>query len=187
MVERNTGCIYTGLCNFSRLHTAHILELCDIRAPWLGVRSLDRARPWLPWATCTTQSLVYFLSKCWGHSVLRRTVCLHKHSCQCSLSVCHSRLSWKVLHLWGRLLFFECRPYSPAVHLSSDSIADLQAPLPCSLAQPCNLASAAVNWKGRRRSQAGGGSCWSRLAVIARDPVTSIWESGAFFRCLWEI
>lgn len=52
MAERNTGCSYTGLCNFSRSHAARMWELRGVSPPdW--VASPDRARPWLPWAAQT--------------------------------------------------------------------------------------------------------------------------------------
>lgn len=81
MAERNIGCT---LCNFSRSQAAHSYELGDIsRLGLCGFWSLVQALAALGSRdTGVTCIFVYFLSKCWGHSVLRRTVCLHKHSCQ---------------------------------------------------------------------------------------------------------
>lgn len=81
MAERNIGCT---LCNFSRSQAARSYELGDVsRLGLCGFWSLVQALAALGSTdTGVTCIFVYFLSKCWGHSVLRRTVCLHKHSCQ---------------------------------------------------------------------------------------------------------
>lgn len=76
----------------------------------------------------TTRILAHFLSKSWGHSVLRRTV-------RCTSTPARRPLSRRSHYLGkrftgGRLLFFECRRDFPARHLFPDSRADLQAPSP---------------------------------------------------------
>lgn len=130
---------------------------------------------------CITRILVYFLSKCLGHLVLRRTMRLHKRSSWCSLSL--PFLSWKVLHPWGRLLFFECS------HLSFSRFRrGLAGPLSALSSSSGSSALAAVNLKSKRKKQAGGGWCWSKVAACPEpESVTDIGESSACFRCLWEI
>lgn len=102
MAERNIGCT---LCNFSRSQAAYSYELGDVSR--LGLSLVQALAALGSTDTGVTCIFVYFLSKCWGHSVLRRTVCLHKHSCQPLRP--RPRLSWKAQHPRGRPLLLECR------------------------------------------------------------------------------
>lgn len=132
MAERNTGCSYTGLCNFSRSHAARMWELRGVSPPD-RVACPDRAGPWLPGRHRGMHSpvLVYFLSQrrdiqsrgpdraCTGTAPLPALPPSRPGPPPC--------LSWKGLGpSMRRLLFFECSYYSlPRCQCR------LAGPLPC--------------------------------------------------------
>jgi len=80
-------------------------------------------------------------------------------------------------------LFFECSHPS-----FSRFRGGLAGPLPALSSSGGSSALAAVNLKSKRKKQARGGWCWSRVAACPEpESVTNIGESSACFRCLWEI
>lgn len=158
MAERNIG--YT-FCNFSWSQAAHSWELSDV------------SRLSLPgcWKSCPGQALaalgyidtgmtwifVYFLSECRGHSVLRRTMCVHKRSCQHRLGL-GSCLSWKAPHPWGRPLLLECMPRSCSVLCSRSPV------------QACRLLPApSPDWN------------FQELGRIQAERCSSVWASVSHF------
>lgn len=136
----------------------------------------------------TTRILAHFLSKSWGHSVLRRTV-------RCTSTPARRPLNRRSHYLGkrftgGRLLFFECRRDFPATHLFPDSRAHLQAPSPAvwRAMQRCSLRS-----RGRGPVGAGpAGACGWRCSSGSCDQglfgkvLLSLDASGKF-RGFWSI
>lgn len=117
--------------------------------------------------------LVYFLSQCWGHSVLWTVPGQAQHPCQRSLPAPPPLTVLERASSVRRLLFFECSYYSPGAS------ADLQARSPARQPRGAAAVLAAGNLKSRRRSRGGGGACWSTAAgCTAPGPGTNTWERG---------